>query len=206
MKLLFKLFHEPIMKYAFESKYKGKFEDFDKMEMVFLDSEGRKYFSYLDPMEIPVVRRRQLEIKLLEADSGVSLDILNLWLDNIDKECESVDPKKAVLNISRLSKSLRERTDLGADVELLMKICCIIYVREDQNPHVWNEKLEEEKFEQLMKDRAGGLYDFFIMTGLSEFLPFLKGMEKGFKEYSMLREQEIKMYHRMLEKHLSIQL
>lgn len=192
------LFKRQVMEYAFTLQ-KPNHSEFSKMKFAFLDSKGRRHFYYEDEFQMPVLRRRQLEIKVQELDSGVSLDTLGLWLDNIDEELKKNDKGEALVNIGRLTGLLRTRLELDCDVELLMKMACIIYVREDQNPHVWDEDLEREKFNQLMEDRSEVLWDFFISTGLSVFLPSFRGIREGFKEYSTRLQAEITKFHKVLQ-------
>ena len=76
--------------------------------------------------------------------------------------------------VARLAGELQQRLELLYDPETIMRMLCGMLIREDQigSAHIWNQKVENEKFEQLMADNENGQLGFFFQK--SNLMSILK--------------------------------
>lgn len=182
-----KLWHQEACKHAFNNQSISRDAQFAKMHAVFVDSEGRKYFSYLSMDDCPLPRYEQLQITLQELDNRISYTDLDLFADTILKIANDEKRKTKVTDLGSMALALKKRRELLYEPELMFKMCSILYIREDQDPAVWDEDLEKGKIEQFKKDSRAGLYDFFYSAGLRNYLP---GSTQSKSESMQLQELE----------------
>lgn len=162
-----------------------------KAPRVFKDSGGNWYRRYEDEMEIPILRMERLHIITREIGNRVTDDDLGVFLDNHESillSDKSADDKLKL--IMQHTRNLKDRTQSLAAPELLMRLVCALYVREDQDPHLWDEALEEQKFKTIMDEQQGGLADFFYRLGLKGYLPSPDNLRSG-TEKLLKKSQEL---------------
>lgn len=169
-------------------------------ERKFKDSQGRWYRRYIDEMQIPILRMEQIHVVTREISNRVSDADLNVHLANV--EAIATGEQTAAEKVKLLYQhaiNLRERvnTDI-AEPLLLMKLVCAMYIREDQDPAVWDEVLEAEKLELLMAEQKTGLAGFFYQAGLSAFLPSPGNLQHGTKEL-LKKSEKLARHHRKME-------
>lgn len=164
-----KAFREAARKHVYDSTQKPPTEGFERMTVAFVDSNNRVYYKYADPMDMPMVRKGKYDEYIKWLSRGIDGEELELMIDSIDKavdECiNTMDKNGRIKNISKVSaltKEMRIRKELIVHEEIYFRIMSVSYVREDENPAVWDITLEAEKVEQFKQDSKGGLYDFFM--------------------------------------------
>lgn len=177
-KFLFNTFKQDFLKFAYkEQDFKHKPDA--KLTFQFIDSEGNKYFSYSDELQFPLNRKGMIDLFYKELNA--SLNQNNLWkfMDTIDELAleEIENPKKRGGNtakIRHLIDELRLRKDSLVREDILWKLFAAYYIREDENPFLWDEEFQAKKIEQLKKDvqEGSGLYDFFYKKPLKVHLPY----------------------------------
>jgi hypothetical protein len=158
---------------------------------VFKDSAGNWYRRYEDEMQIPIQRMERLHIITREIGNRVTDGDLNAFLDNHEKILLGDKPADEKLRLLiQHTTNLRNRTEHIAAPEMLMRLVCALYIREDQDPHLWDEALEDAKYDQLMKDQKGKLALFFSQAGLKEYLPSPDNLRSG-TEKLLKQSQEL---------------
>ncbi len=176
---LFNLFKSDFLKFAFDEQSKPV--DFNNLETIFLDSNGKKYFRYKDDFDIPILRKGKLEQLIKELGYGISKDELTMFLDAMEK---ALDKGQAdVAKIGFIITEMRDRKDILIHPDILFEMVTTLYIREDENPAVIDEEIHAEKYEQLKKDSQGGLYDFFYTAGLTTYIPYLTKLKDDWNLY-----------------------
>lgn len=187
-KLLYTLFKRQFLKYYFlEQSNKSGFE---KMKKVFVDSDGRQYFTPENDFDIPHERTKEIEKKLMRIASGLSDGELNKFFDAMEKALGN-GKKPDIAQIGFLIKEMRLRQEILLHPDLMFDMVALKYIREDEDPCIVNVDIHKEKIEQFKKDSKDGLYDFFYGAGLSTYIPYLTKLESEWEEY--WRESEIKI-------------
>lgn len=161
-----------------------KGEDWRKdCAFAFMDSDGKKYYRYRDELKVPIVRMRTVQQILREIQNRISDIDIELFLDNVKGELYREAPQQQRLeNIGRYIGMLEDRVQQLAPPELLMRLVCAMYIREDQDPGVWSEDIENAKYERLMADSKGALGVFFSQAGLQEYLPHPENIQRSVQE------------------------
>jgi hypothetical protein len=155
--------------YAFSHQSKSYRE---YLEFAFTDSKGRKYYKFNDLKNMPLSMLEQLTILQLEVEGRIKGTDLDEWIKRC-KEIASSGSKTAVADIGHMLGALEDRRGVLIEPVLLMEIAALLYVREDEDPTIYNKDLHKEKFKQFTDDCAkpGGLYDFFLNAGLARYMP-----------------------------------
>ena len=206
IRLLFRWFKPQFIKMAFETQSKKQW--LKDTEFAFIDSDGRRYYRFIDDMNIPIMRKGHIERLLVELNAKLSWSELNLFIDAMKKRIDDITNSNAIkgriqglAHISLLVEEMSNRQKLILHPELLFEIAAATYIREDEDPTQIDIEIEKQKVEQFKKDTAkgGGLYDFFYKAGLNEFMPTFKELKENFTEYM----EEAKTIIAMQEKYLT---
>ena len=204
IKILSKIpyFKNQIAKVAFEIKYIDP-DDAAKMKYSFTTSDGKKWYTYIKPDLIPIVRWNEIETRVMEMTSRVNRETLL----EFSKTCEAAAEKKDFLTVARLMGELRERMEMLYDPHALIRIVCAMYVREDQtkSDKIWNEELEEGKFKVIKGDLESGALTFFLIErDLKNVMTFSDTSNGDFQifEKSILKNQikQTEVFDKMLQR------
>lgn len=170
-------------------------------EFAFVDGIGRKYYRYIDDMEIPIIRKGQIQLFVTELSRCLDKDEIGLFMKALETQIEAAlsQPKnvaqvsKYLATISHLVTEMKLREDNILHPVLLMDMAAIMFIREDENPFEFNHNLHKEKVETFRNDVSEkiGLYDFFVQARLDAYIPFLKESRQGFKDLYLYLEREI---------------
>nr|MBP6732098.1 hypothetical protein [Chitinophagales bacterium] len=97
---------------------------------------------------------------------------LDAWLAKVEEVLNSNSQTK-LTELGYWLGVLKDRKAILFDPTLLTEIAALLYIREDENPAVYNEQIHKEKFNLLWTDsqKGGALYDFFQQAGLSRYIP-----------------------------------
>jgi hypothetical protein len=192
IKLLFRLFRRRFLQLAFYNQAKPASDFFAKTELAFWDSNGKRYYRFLNDTDIPILRMGKLQRILLEYNLRMDTKDLNTFLDAMQEALDKIvnESQKGKLKnlawIGHLVEEMRRRKEFIIEPDLLMELAAILYIREDENPAVIDDSLQMEKIEQFKKDVSGGpgsgLYDFFLMAGLPAYIPYLNTLSDNLEE------------------------
>lgn len=185
IRLLFKLFHKRFIELSTQEIFMNqkKPDYLAKTEFVFIDSNGKKYFRYVDGGDIPVVRWAKLQEFLAMLSMGMNANELELIIDFMELSLSS--PKSALSQIGFGITELKRRRKDIVHKELMMEMIGVLLIREDQSNHceVWSQSDEDEKISQFKKDiELGGLADFFAKAHLQEYIPYLTSIKSELSE------------------------
>jgi hypothetical protein len=196
LKILYILFRKRFNKFAFDSQSHKR--GLDNAEKFFIDSEGRAYYRYKNDFEIPILRFKEIQRRLMIINSGLS-DKNILAICKVMKEALNGGKKPDLAEIGFLISEIEKRANIFIDTDLLMDIVCLTYIREDEKPEIVDWNIHKQKVERLKVDSMGGLYDFFYSSGIMRLLPFVGTTEEEWIQY--YRESELKM--KAMEMYLS---
>jgi len=183
------IIHKWMLKYAFNYQSASKAELFSKMKFAFIDSNGKRYYTWHDKFDMPISRGEQLQIIMQELASRVDRETLEDWINSTKKVAMDSNKDKALLNVIRMVDALDDRMEVSFDEELLMKLACVVYVDDSQDPRIWDEEYEKAKAKHLSEDSKTGLYDFFVRGGLSQYLPSFVDSQIAYQKYLMQANQ-----------------
>ena len=154
-------FRKAVIKYAFDVQY-GDAKEQVKLEYRFTTTSGKRYYTYIKPDFIPITRWNEIETRLMEMQSRVNRETLL----EFSKTTKIAAEKNQLLTVARLMGELEERIDLLYDPHALIRIISALYIREDQieSAGVWNDRVEDAKFEDIKTDLIDGSLLFFSLS------------------------------------------
>lgn len=150
----------------------AKHPDFSKMEYKFIDSKGRRYYSYINDYDIPIKRFGQFKRFLMELANGMSRDEVKLFIGAMKGELNK--PQIALDKIGFIINEMELRNDILFHEEIMFNMVAALYIREDQHPEKWDEEQEQVKANFLREEAQDNLYDFFVTASLGKYIPYLK--------------------------------
>jgi hypothetical protein len=203
-KTLYKLFPTAMNKAVFDSQSKPM--GFEKCEFAFVDSNGKRYYRFMNDLDIPVARVGMMELKLKEISMGLDGAEIDLIVEAMETAINKKD-KRGLMSpdigmIGHLIKEIKNRKQTLIHPELLMSMVSYMYIREDENAALIDETLHEEKIAQFTKDGSGGLSDFFLNCGLIKYLPYLKPLESDLTPILRLSEAKIQAMRDELKRYI----
>ena len=200
----FPSFRKAIIDYAFSTQSKNYREN---LEVAFYDSNRVVYYRFSDYKKMPI-KRLEMITKMQEViKEGMKRGkgtYLAEWIETCEITIEKSKTPKA--DFGKLLYALKERSKLF-DENLLIELACLTYIREDENPNEFSDELHQEKINQIKKDlknKAGGLYDFFQQAGLKDYLPSDDGMELDYEAFTKSSQEKIEKMNSELRKTTSL--
>lgn len=171
--------------------------DKGKLELRYTDKSGNQYYGFPQDYELPLERFGKLKYYLSWMVQGISPDEQNTILDLMDKSLFNglKDTKNAAM-IGKCIEELRMREHLTIHTELLYNFLSVQWVRQDENPLVFNNQIQLEKVEAFKKENAdGNTYFFFQQKELKMLSNLFKMSEQEWNQYwqeSLLKQEYMK--------------
>jgi len=199
LKLLYKLFPQSFNTLFFEiqnSKKKG-LEDF---EFAFIDSSGKKWYKVSEDVKMPYDRFVKLQEFLVELGACMTHDEFVLFKRAMKEALNETKPNIAM--IGWLTQELEAREKFLIHEEIMYKILNTIFVREDQDPYLWDEEIENQKVTQLRKD-AAQMKGFFLCAIMKKYVPYIEKLGTDWKGYSEELNIKVKAMNEILTMYTS---
>lgn len=176
----------------------------------FVDSNGLRHYQYENDFDMPTIRFTKLQEYVLELASGFTGSEIDTFLNAMESQLEDVMNQhaesgkiKGIATVIHLIKEAQLRKKVLIRQDILFGMAGCLYIREDQDPAVWDDDIERQKITQFEKDAKTGLYDFFLKAGLTTYIPYLKDMKKGFDQYLKSIEATIKAHNLQTDSFIS---
>lgn len=196
---------DELIKYYVSSQNKPA--NFENLEYRYTDSKGLKWYGYKDETDTPLDRVRHQQKFYLWFVSGLTDNTLNRLLDYADTILEEgiKNNKQRITLIASIFHDIRIRHEMVRPHSLIFEMLASQYVREDENPGVYDQEIQDEKVKELDFQHEIGNF-FFLKTEEYKRLRHLSTMsEEEWKEYTesskaLLEEYERRLKHILLDK------
>lgn len=200
-KMIWKYFKDGLIDYYTSSQNNPI--HLSELEYRFTDSKGRKYYGFTSHMVLPLSRFGKLREYLIWLSNGLTQDTLTQLIEiaetEIEKGVNNISQKKnaGLVKIGAIMHEIKTRKDIIRPLELIYNVGAVQLIREDENPNTFNQKIHQEKVEQMMEEEENGNYFFFQLTELNKLLNFATMsetelttyMRESNRELSQLREK-----------------
>lgn len=185
-------FKQAIQLYVYNHQSKGYKEN---MEFAFIDGGGRKYYYFPDMKKLPLPLLEKLNELQEQLGCKVPGRDLDAWVAKVEEVLNGKNPK--LTDVGYWLGVLKERRSILFEPTVLTEIAALLYIREDENPAIYNQALHKEKFEILWNDSQKGakLYDFFQQAGLSSYIPSENITAANWSEYLNLIARKVMQFN-----------
>ena len=211
LKSFYKNNKEEILKLV--AKDQNKPMGFDELEYSFIDLQGKKYYSFPEATALPIERLAKMEEYKVYMSSGLHSEnikeitdymqsilekIVNSGIDNEVKKNSS----KNIGDLGMLIRELKERQKTFIPIEIYYAFLAIQLVREDENPHIYNNSVHNSKIAALidLNEQNGGF--FFGQKESKQLQSWLNMLEPEWNEYW----ENSMVYHKIRAKALETYL
>lgn len=177
-----------------------------QLEKCFVDRKGKQYYRFPEGMGLPVERLGetkkfiQLQIRALtDQELGEMLDVIDKAL------MEGIAGKnnKAAAIIGSMTHQIRQRKEIIIHVELLYNLLACQWVREDEQPDVFNNEIQMEKVVQFKEETASGnSYFFFQQQELKKLNELWNFSEDEWNRHLTESRIKLKASHEVLKEFL----
>lgn len=169
---------------AIRNKIKGLFYRFPKDVKYPIKEaftiEGRTFYQYEDPFNIPYERGLKTITFYEEARMKITYEYMELHAKAIDKILSS--QKIDVFKIKALNDIMKERMKWYCDVDIIYKLASVVFFEKNDNPTTYDFKKGAENIDFWKQHKS--VTDFFYQTPLLALLPFLNELELNLETYS----------------------
>ena len=182
----------------------SKREDFNEMQYSYTDSNGLRYFSYLNPFKTPIMRFVNLSKAFQELTKAIDTDEEDLMWKSIEKALQGnkeTNDKPDIGMIGFIVTERKARKKYLVHEDIMLKIVSCLYIREDQDPSKWDEELESEKIQQFKKD-IDNMYLFFCESGMNKLYPSLNRIEKEYPKLSLKTKNKVKALEKVMNDYI----
>lgn len=205
IKLLYNLFKKQFNRLAFSEQIPKK-EKFAGYKFSFIDSEGVRYYEPIDLLNSGIKRRGKLHEHLTEYASQLTGEEITKMADAIDLSINDKIHKGEApdyAGITLITREMRTRRENLIGTTIIFDIVCLYYIREDEEPDVYDIEIHNQKLEQLKKDYDNGLDVFFCGEGIDKLLGLRTIPEKELRESLNRSLSQIKSWNLLMDKHFT---
>lgn len=134
----------------------------DSLIFAFKDLDGRSYYKFQDETKLPIERMAMVQKFMIEMTRGMSSKELDNLLGIAEKHIHSglKDPRNAS-KVAGVIHEIRLRETMISHVDLCYSYLAACYIREDEEPTIYNQQAQIEKIEAFKKG-ANKIDSFFF--------------------------------------------
>lgn len=142
----------------------------------FVDSKGKRYYSWESMDKVPTNRVNELVGLSMWSDAKISPEnleliageIINLNFDIVKGGSKDAQNKKHA-QITTLCEELRNRKNYAIPAQVIIPMAAMLCVREDENPNIISNLLQEEKIAEFTSEKMKG-NTFFLKSRIFKTL------------------------------------
>lgn len=172
----------------------------ENMQYAFNDSAGNRYFYFPDLMKLPLPLLEKLNELQTQLNAKLPGHDLDAWIKKVKDVVNDENRKDKITQIGYWLGVLEDRRNMTFDPTVLTEIAALLYIREDENPCVYNEALHREKYIMLSTElkEGGKLYDFFQQSGLMGYIPSRPATKEEWEKFSERALTKIERFNSIL--------
>jgi hypothetical protein len=166
-------------------------------EVVF-EVGGRRFYRYINELEIPVQRALCASDFYTELEQKVEKDYLEVLFEAV-LECINANKITDVVILVKEAKSrLTHITHLG----LMYKLASVVYIEEGENPETFDIVFAEKKI-AFWQEHAKDVDAFFLQMPIGAYIPYLQELGQSLQSYSQMQAMDIKQTYEHLSQAIS---
>jgi len=157
---LYKLRRADILSIVHAESSRLKF-DRANLEHRYIDALGNNYSGFPDHVSLPVQRYGMMKYFLMWMTSSISPEEMRGLCDAMSEAlAKGVSNPKNAARIGVLIEEIRQREKMTLHTELLLNFLAVQWVRQDEDPLVYNNQIQLEKVDALQAETGNPLFFF----------------------------------------------
>lgn len=180
--------------------------DKPEMEKAYVDSNGVTYYQFQNYQQIPPDRLGKMQDFMSLMSLAIDNSELKKLFDLVRNEAALAyagKPHELAKVLGMVLSEVDDRSQMLMHPRLLWNFIAVQYVREDENPAVFNQIIHDQKFEQFQKDHENmSTYFFFQTKALKQVNSFLNFTQTEWDQYWKQSLNRIEQTQRIIN-HLS---
>jgi hypothetical protein len=154
------------------------------------DPKGRTYFEFPESMALPMERflkQKEFMEWMMSGLTDTQLRMLSeqahkSMVDGLSLPAKSAAQAKEFAKAMSIISQISERQDKVIPMDLVINCLCAQLIREDENPHVWNQDIHQEKCD-FFKAHHMDYQFFFRFTAFRKLSKTLNVSKENWNEY-----------------------
>lgn len=144
------------------TKLKAKPITHQELELTdLIDKQGRRYYAFRDYGAMPVARYNKMLELFNWMANGIQPEYLDQVIDAMDESLtKGLEQEAGAAKIGALIHELQRRKEMVVPFQLQLQVLCIQFVREDEDPGEFVQRIQMDKVEAFEKETH--LHDFFL--------------------------------------------
>ncbi len=185
LKIIYNLFKGKLNQLAFNDWHKPNKWQGLQFAFVF---QGKKWYKYTDMNLMPIKRYTEMERLSMEMQNVISKKDMSVFIDLIKSSIDMMMIKgklpQGMAQISKVATEMEARQTMLIHERIWFEIAACQYIREDEDPTIFNADWENTKAELFKQNVAelGGLHGFFMEAGFERFIPSLAKLAPEFEQ------------------------
>jgi hypothetical protein len=174
--------------------------------------KGKKYFRFTDIAKLPVTRFVEMQRCEIEMQHQISKREMKLFIEALelahsDLVLGATNKVKgqALAKIGHYISEMKNRQELLLHPELMFEYATIQYVREDEDPTIYDPAFERHKQAEIKEamQTDSEILDFFDKGRLENYLPVLIELKGDLNQHLSHYQREIDSLTQQLNSHIS---
>lgn len=167
-------------------KITGKKNVFPQAKHVITEAfmfEGVQFYQFDSIFNLPYQRGLAAIMVYEELRMKCDYELLKAFVDANDKVYSgSRLGVKEFMELKRMNDIVKERLNWVLDTDLVYKLASVVYFDANESPYHYDSKYAFEKVQRWKKSED--INAFFLREPIQNLIPFLKGVQLNFQEYS----------------------
>jgi len=190
IKLIWKLFGKKLREYYISEEN----NPIELKELLFAFTTKKKYYRFPAHITLPVSRYGKLQEYLMYMSARLTAENIDLLIDKgIDIIEKGIQNDHGASKVTAILHQLKDRNDKVIPHQLIYNYLAVQFVREDEDPQVFNNQIHMEKVDDLMANSDNRF--FFHLPELKKLFDLTTMSETEWEQYvneSVLQQKILK--------------
>lgn len=175
----------------------NKSESLKDLTFVFIDSEGKRYYSWESMDKVPTNRINELIGLGMWAEAKISPESLQELSEEITKNNFEIikggkpdEQRRRHARITALCEEMVNRKTYAIPAQVTIAMAAMLCVREDENPNEISNRIQEQKISTFIKEKNNGNTFFLEFPIFKSLLKQLVGIDVDATKLLLKWEQD----------------
>ena len=146
---------------------------------IWTDTDGTKWFEYINPMAIPAKRAIAAEVATRFAEMNMTSDSLKIFIESMKQSAN----KGNIVELFHLLSEIEFRLEYIGEENTMIELAACYFVIDGENETEFSDVFKQKKIEKIRID--GRSKDFFIQRAFQLTTKYSEMSETDIRDYLM---------------------